>query len=121
MSPDAPLPMLGGQSATEFLRDHWQRRPLLIRGAFPDFECPLDPDELAGLACEEGVEARIVEEHGKDGPGRSATAPSTSAPSPSCPSATGPCWCRPWTTMSPRWPNCSSISPSCRAGGSTTS
>jgi 50S ribosomal protein L16 3-hydroxylase len=68
MNPDTPLAMLGGLSAGEFLRDHWQREPLLIRGAFPDFQCPLDPDELAGLACEEGVEARLVEEHGTDGP-----------------------------------------------------
>ncbi len=60
--------MLGGLSAAEFLSDHWQRKPLLIRGAFPDFQCPLDPDELAGLACEEGIEARLVEEHGKRGP-----------------------------------------------------
>ncbi len=68
MPTDAPLPMLGGLSAAEFLRDHWQRRPLLIRGAFPDFQCPLDPDELAGLACEEGIEARLVEERGEAGP-----------------------------------------------------
>ncbi|MDZ7852239.1 MAG: cupin domain-containing protein [Halomonas sp.] len=68
MSSDAPLPMLGGLSATEFLRDVWQQKPLLIRGAFPHFQCPLDPDELAGLACEEGVEARLVEQHGSGGP-----------------------------------------------------
>lgn len=70
MSPDTPLPMLGGLSAADFLRDVWQQKPLLIRGAFPDFRCPLDPDELAGLACEEGVEARLVEEHGTSGPWR---------------------------------------------------
>ncbi|MDI5986979.1 cupin domain-containing protein [Halomonas sp. M4R5S39] len=68
MSNDTPRQLLGGLTATEFLRDFWQRKPLLIRGAFADFECPLDPDELAGLACEEGVEARLVEEHGADGP-----------------------------------------------------
>ncbi|MFP4136883.1 MAG: JmjC domain-containing protein [Halomonas sp.] len=68
MSPDTPLTMLGGLTPAEFLADVWQRRPLLIRGAFPDFTCPLSPDELAGLACEEGVEARLVEERGADGP-----------------------------------------------------
>lgn len=56
---------LGELSAAEFLRDYWQKKPLLIRGAFPDFTSPLTPDELAGLACEEGVEARLVLE--KDG------------------------------------------------------
>ncbi|NIC37959.1 cupin domain-containing protein [Halomonas desiderata] len=68
MPSDAPLSLLGGLTAAEFLRDYWQRKPLLIRGAFVDFESPLDPDELAGLACEEGIEARLVEEDGPDGP-----------------------------------------------------
>ncbi|WP_445157105.1 JmjC domain-containing protein [Halomonas sp. E14] len=68
MPTDSPLTLLGGLTAAEFLHDYWQRKPLLIRGAFPDFESPLDPDELAGLACEEGVEARLVEEDGPDGP-----------------------------------------------------
>ncbi|GAA0568367.1 JmjC domain-containing protein [Halomonas salifodinae] len=68
MSTDTPLPMLGGLSAADFLRDYWQQKPLLIRGAFPDFQCPLEPDELAGLACEAGVEARLVEERGPQGP-----------------------------------------------------
>src|SRR5690554_5621422 len=70
MSPsfDTSRSLLGGLDPAEFLRDYWQRKPLLIRGAFPDFESPLEPDELAGLACEEGVEARLVEENGPDGP-----------------------------------------------------
>ena len=49
-----------GLDADEFLRDHWQKRPLLIRDAVPDFHNPLAPDELAGLALEEGSEARLV-------------------------------------------------------------
>lgn len=68
MSSESPLSLLGGLTASDFLRDHWQRKPLLIRGAFSDFTSPLAPDELAGLACEEGVEARLVEEHGVEGP-----------------------------------------------------
>ncbi len=43
-----------------FLRDHWQKKPLLIRQAWADWRNPLDPDDLAGLACTDGVEARIV-------------------------------------------------------------
>ncbi|WP_043527283.1 cupin domain-containing protein [Litchfieldella xinjiangensis] len=66
--PDDALTLLGGRSATEFLRDYWQQKPLLIRGAYPDFESPIDPNDLAGLACEEGIESRLVEEHGKEGP-----------------------------------------------------
>ena len=47
--------------ADAFLRDHWQKRPLLIRGAWAEWRNPLTPDELAGLACEDGVESRLVE------------------------------------------------------------
>ncbi len=43
-----------------FLADTWQKRPLLIRGAWPDWSNPLEPDELAGLACEAEVESRLV-------------------------------------------------------------
>ncbi|HXU93248.1 MAG TPA: cupin domain-containing protein [Gallionella sp.] len=54
------LPMLGGLTVNEFLRDYWQKKPLLIRKAFPDFKGLLDPQQLIGLACEEDVQARIV-------------------------------------------------------------
>ncbi|MCH8497573.1 MAG: cupin domain-containing protein [Marinobacter sp.] len=50
----------GGMPVATFLRDYWQKKPLVIRGAFPGFECPVSPDELAGLACEEAVESRLV-------------------------------------------------------------
>jgi 50S ribosomal protein L16 3-hydroxylase len=43
-----------------FLRDYWQQKPLLIKNPWSDWTNPLDPDELAGLACEDGVEARLV-------------------------------------------------------------
>ena len=43
-----------------FLRDYWQRRPLLIRNSWSAWRNPLEPDELAGLACEEGVESRLI-------------------------------------------------------------
>lgn len=65
MNPDIPLQLLGGITAREFLRDYWQRKPLLIRQAIPDFESPIDADELAGLALEEEVESRLVIEHGE--------------------------------------------------------
>jgi 50S ribosomal protein L16 3-hydroxylase len=56
----SPHPRLGGLTARAFLRDHWQRRPLLVRGAFPGWTDPLSPDELAGLATEPDAHARIV-------------------------------------------------------------
>lgn len=55
-----PAVLLGGISPDVFLRDYWQKKPLLIRRAFPDLDNPLSPDELAGLALEEEVESRIV-------------------------------------------------------------
>ena len=65
MNPESPLQLLGGLTAREFLRDYWQKKPLLIRQAIPEFESPLSPDELAGLALEEEIESRLVIEHGE--------------------------------------------------------
>ena len=65
MNPDTPLQLLGGLTAREFLRDYWQKKPLLIRQAIPDFVSPLTPDELAGLSLEEEIESRLVLEHGE--------------------------------------------------------
>lgn len=49
-----------GMPPARFLRDYWQKRPLLIRNAFPDFETPVQPEDLAGLACEERALSRIL-------------------------------------------------------------
>jgi 50S ribosomal protein L16 3-hydroxylase len=51
-----------------FLRDYWQRRPLLMRQALPGYRTPLSPDELAGLACEPEVESRLVLERDGERP-----------------------------------------------------
>ncbi|QQQ03570.1 cupin domain-containing protein [Lysobacter enzymogenes] len=50
-----------GMSPAAFLRDYWQKRPLLIRNAFPGLQSPLQPEDLAGLACEEGALARLIQ------------------------------------------------------------
>jgi 50S ribosomal protein L16 3-hydroxylase len=44
----------------QFLRDTWQQKPQLIRNPWNAWSNPLEPDELAGLACEPGVESRLV-------------------------------------------------------------
>lgn len=54
------LALLGGLTPREFLTQHWQKKPLLVRDALPNLSSPISPEELAGLACEEGVEARLV-------------------------------------------------------------
>lgn len=62
------LSVLGLISPSEFLRDYWQKQPLMIRHAVPNYKSPISPDELAGLSLEEQVESRIIEELGGDGP-----------------------------------------------------
>lgn len=47
-------------SLKTFLSEYWQKKPLIIRQALPEFINPLSPDELAGLALEEDIESRIV-------------------------------------------------------------
>ncbi len=61
-------PVLGGLAATDFLANYWQRKPLLVRQALPDYASPISADELAGLALEEAVESRVVLEQGAQGP-----------------------------------------------------
>ncbi len=52
--------LLGGISPTRFLRNYWQKKPLLIRGAIPGFEGLLNPDGLVRLACEDEAQSRLV-------------------------------------------------------------
>jgi 50S ribosomal protein L16 3-hydroxylase len=61
----SPLTHLGDMPIQKFLLEYWQKKPVLIRNAFPNFQSPIDGDELAGLALEEEVESRIVLEKGK--------------------------------------------------------
>ncbi|MBC2668418.1 JmjC domain-containing protein [Novosphingobium piscinae] len=74
----APLALRGFDPAG-FLRQTWQREPLLLRQAWAEWHNPLEPDELAGLACEPGVESRLITgptlqvEHGPLSPDRFAT------------------------------------------------
>ncbi|OZB70712.1 MAG: transcription factor, partial [Lysobacterales bacterium 13-68-4] len=49
-----------GMSTAQFLRDYWQKRPLLVRNAFPGFVPPIAPEDLAGLACEDGALSRLI-------------------------------------------------------------
>lgn len=55
--------ILGTITAEQFLNEYWQKKPLLIRQAIPNFQSPVSPDELAGLACEAEIESRIVIEN----------------------------------------------------------
>ena len=52
--------ILGNLSPQKFLSEYWQKKPCLIRRALANYEPPLDGDDLAGLACEEMAESRLV-------------------------------------------------------------
>lgn len=54
----------GNISPKQFLEEYWQKKPCLIRQAIPDYQCPVSPEELAGLACEADVSSRLVIEKG---------------------------------------------------------
>jgi len=47
-------------NSTEFLSHYWQQKPCLIKQAWPAFDDRIEPEILAGLAMEDGVDARII-------------------------------------------------------------
>lgn len=60
-----PTVSLGGLSPEEFLRDYWQKKPLLIRQAIPGFQGLLDPTALKALAGRATTQCRMVRESGQ--------------------------------------------------------
>jgi len=50
----------GKISQQEFLANYWQKKPLLIKQAIPNFISPIEPDDLAGLSLEEEFESRLI-------------------------------------------------------------
>lgn len=50
----------------EFMEKYWQKQPVVLKNAFPNFIDPITPDELAGLAMEPEVDSRLVS-HTEDG------------------------------------------------------
>jgi 50S ribosomal protein L16 3-hydroxylase len=66
MDIDRPLALLGGLTPAQFMKRHWQKKPLLVRAAIPGFRPVLSRPELFGLASRDAVESRIVERAGRD-------------------------------------------------------
>lgn len=60
METTQPLPLLGGLTAQQFMRRHWQKKPLLVRQAIPGFQPPVDRDALFALASQDDVESRLI-------------------------------------------------------------
>ncbi len=66
MNSNTPLALLGGLSPSQFMRRHWQKKPLVVRQAVPGFESPVDVDDLKRLAADPDVESRLIVKGGKD-------------------------------------------------------
>ena len=72
MDTSLPLALLGGLTPQQFMKRHWQKKPLLVRQAIPEFRPLLDRAELVDLAAQDGVESRLVEQlptHSPTAPG----------------------------------------------------
>ncbi len=60
MHTEQPLALLGGLTASQFMKRHWQKKPLLVRNAIPGFVPCVGRADLVALAGEEGVESRLI-------------------------------------------------------------
>lgn len=58
--PLVKIPLLGGLSASSFLRRHWQKNPLLVREAIPGFEGVVDFRAMIELAGRDDCESRLL-------------------------------------------------------------
>jgi 50S ribosomal protein L16 3-hydroxylase len=58
-------PDLAGLTPRAFLRRHWQKKPLLARGAFPDCAGIVHPETLFALAGRDDLESRLVRREGR--------------------------------------------------------
>ena len=47
----------------DFLQHYWQQKPLFMSQAWPSFNNPIMPDELAGLALDDDMPSRIIIQH----------------------------------------------------------
>ena len=54
------LTLLGGLTPRQFLRDYWQKKPLLVRAAIPGFHGIVSRTELLALAREPEVQSRLI-------------------------------------------------------------
>ena len=66
MDINTPLTLLGGLTASQFMRKHWHKKPLLVRQAIPGFKAPIPRARLLAMAGEDGVESRLIQQLGGD-------------------------------------------------------
>ncbi|MCY1167293.1 MAG: cupin domain-containing protein [Pseudomonadota bacterium] len=60
MDVNQALSLLAGLTPAQFMRRHWQKKPLLVRQALPGFRPVLSRAELFKLAAREEVESRLI-------------------------------------------------------------
>ena len=60
MEIDIATPLLGGLTPGAFMHRHWQKKPLLVRGAYPGGTPPIARAELFELAARDDVQSRVV-------------------------------------------------------------
>ena len=82
---DLPSVLLGGLSPQQFMRRHWQKKPLLVRQAVPMPRPFVSRAELFGLAASEDVESRLIVREGRDWTLRHGPVPRRSLPALSRP------------------------------------
>lgn len=60
MNTEQTLSLLGGLSPSQFMKRHWQKKPLLVRNAIPGFVPCVGRADLVALAGQEGVASRLI-------------------------------------------------------------
>jgi 50S ribosomal protein L16 3-hydroxylase len=65
MQKNTPLNLLGGLSPAEFMKRHWQKKPLLIRQAIPNMRPLIDRAALLDMVESEEVESRLIVRKGE--------------------------------------------------------
>ena len=55
-----PLELLNNLTPEQFLAEYWQKKPLLIRQAIPNFKSFLTADDLVSLAIDDDAQARLI-------------------------------------------------------------
>jgi 50S ribosomal protein L16 3-hydroxylase len=55
-----PTALLAGLSPLQFMRKHWQKKPLLVRGAFPGFKAPISIAQVLKLCSHDLAESRLI-------------------------------------------------------------
>jgi 50S ribosomal protein L16 3-hydroxylase len=59
-APDQPVSWLGGLTPAQFMKKHWQKTPLLVRDAFPDFVAPVSITDVLGLCGDDLAQSRLI-------------------------------------------------------------